>query len=413
MIRARILWMVLLGAVAFPAWAQDSRFLSDEGVVSVKDRRDPYTEAVGIGLRAFRFYPGVDIEFRSDDNIFRDNINEESDFITSIKPTAELRSNWSRHRLDMRVNADIAKYADNDSEDYEDYEVGISGRLDIGHDQFFKTSAVYQRRHEDRSDPNDVGGDEPTEIDIFSFTGGFERNVRRINLQTELQYRDIAFDATSFNGVPVDNRDRDRSAVYLTPRLGYEFSPNYEMFVEYQYADVSYDELTNGVQRSSNGHEIIGGTDINISGKAKAQLFAGYQVRNFENSLPDIDIFNFGGEMVWNITGLTSLVAEVDRNVLETTTTGASAFVRTEGQIALEHAFRTNVIAEISFARRDDEYEGTTREDDTTIFNANVTYKPFRGGRVKAGYRFTERDSNVTSASYDANRFYLSLGATY
>ncbi len=405
--------MALLVAAAQSAYAQDERFLSDEDVISVKDRYNSSLAPLGIPTGGFLFRPGIAVEEHYDDNVFRTPTNEQDDFITIVKPSAALESNWNRHALRVSADGFLAGYADNSDENYSDYVLSTSGRVDIAHDTYFSGALSHEKLHEDRSDPDDVNGDEPTELRNTYVGAGFDRKVSRVKMHIDARYRNVDYDNARAGGVTIVNTDRNRDEMTYTARMGYEFSPNYEAYTQYRYTDVNYDTATRGIDRSSDGHEIILGTALNISGKVKGDIYGGYTNRDFAATLEDVDTARYGGSLLWNVTGLTSLKAEVDRSVFETITLNASSYIRTKSEIAAEHALRDNLILEASGGLINDEFQGTAREDDTHILSAGAEYKPFRGASVKGGYIYTERDSDIASANYDSNKLYLSLGYSY
>lgn len=125
---------------AFPAFAQTAK--ED----SVAKRARPDYDPLGIESRdllarmgiatnpvtgSFLIFPVFNVGLEYDDNIFRIETDERSDKILRLKPSIKVQSDWDNHSLAFRAGASIGRYQDNGSEDFEDYNFGVSGRLDL------------------------------------------------------------------------------------------------------------------------------------------------------------------------------------------------------------------------------------------------------------------------------------------
>ncbi|MEM7650453.1 MAG: outer membrane beta-barrel protein [Pseudomonadota bacterium] len=376
---------------------------ASDDVVMVSQNPTPPFEALGMRLGTLMIYPEVTLEERWDDNIFKTPNNEESDLITKLSPQIRVKTDWSLHELSAVARGDLGFFADNDNENFTDYNLGIGGRLDIGHDMFLYGNIDYAQDHDSRDDPNDVNGDEPTEYQTLRARAGLTREVARLKLYLSGEYADITFDNAFRGNTVIDNGGRDREEYRGEAKLAYEFSPRYEAFARARLIDINYDELTSGQDRSSSGYEAALGTAINISGKTKGEIYAGTIQRDFGAGLSDVNELNYGGSVIWNISGLTSLKGEIDRSLFEAIGSGVSGYLRTRGDLTLEHAFRQNIIARAGLGYRDDEFIGSTREDETWSAYLGGDYKLNRAIAVGLEAKHISRDSNNAAANYDNN----------
>lgn len=387
-----------------------AQLLNNDDIRSVKERQNRDLEPLGMPLRSFLLHPGLETHIQYDDNIFRDDTNNESDLITTISPSVNVISNWSIHQLRFFANADIAKYADNSDENYEDFSLGMGGRFDIAHDTFVHGDWRFEHKHEDRSSPDDVNGDRPTEFDVLLGRLGFTRALAKVQLFLEGRVRDIDYDNATQNGTVIDNSFRNRTQYEADAKIAYEFIPNYEVYVRGILDNRNY-ETTPFPDRTSDGYSVEVGTDINISGKIKAQVSGGYIERDYGASFTDVSTEDFGANVLWNLNGLTSLTGDIDRRVIETTGVGVSGYIRTSYTIGLEHAFAHNILGEASASFMDDEFVGGAREDENYRVNVGITYKPMRGAETGIYYDYTNRDSNQDAN--DFNNHSLALRAQY
>src|SRR3546814_16920173 len=86
--------------------------------------------------------------------IYRTEKNRESDFVGHFGPKMRFVSDWNNHALEFGASADAGRYADNSSEDYTDWGVGTSGRIDYTRATQFFGGAQYEGLHGDRGSPD-------------------------------------------------------------------------------------------------------------------------------------------------------------------------------------------------------------------------------------------------------------------
>ena len=128
------------------AAAQDPR------ATTVTGRSRPETDAIGVRYGSFLIYPSVTLGSEYNSNIFATDGNEDDDVILTISPEIAVQSDWGQHALGFQGSATIFRYADNTSEDVEDYSFATNGRVDILRDTFVSAGFGIQRDHEERGD---------------------------------------------------------------------------------------------------------------------------------------------------------------------------------------------------------------------------------------------------------------------
>ena len=420
---------VALFAFAFTAKAQDA--LRDYEVkdepprgVTVTERRRPELDPLGIRAAGFLFYPKFAVTEQYDDNIFSTETGEEDDFITILSPSFWLRSNWRNHALNFFGTADIGLYAENDDEDYEDYTVGTDGRVDIVRGSFVTAGFSFAHLHEGRGSPDDVAVVtaavplEPTEFDVLFPHVGVTHRFGRFVVNVDGSLRRFDFDDVPCTGGgscvagAIDNDDRDRNEWDATVRLGYEIVPNYEAFVRASYIVTEYDDaLDDGVgpgtreDRDSDGFEIVAGTAIDFTGVTFGDVFVGFRSQSPDDpDLPTIDGIIVGGNINWNVTGLTTVRGFVRRRVEETTQDGASGYFATRVGASVDHELLRNLLVGARASYTNYDYEGIDRDDDE--FGAGVygKYLLNRNLYLSARYDFRDRESSGADEGRDFNK---------
>lgn len=393
--------------------------------VTVTGRARPDLDPLGIRAAGFLLYPKLAVAEQYDDNIFSTDTDEEDDFITIVSPSIQLRSNWRNHALNFFATADIGLYAENNDEDYEDFTVGADGRVDIVRDSFVKAAISFSELHEDRGSPDDPGAGvalEPTEFSVlFPQVGVFHR-FGRFNLNVDGTLRRFDFDDVPCTGPApcvagiVNNDDRDRNEWEATARLGYEIVPHYEAFIRASYNVREYDDAVDDVllDRDSDGYEVVAGTAIEFTGVTFGNVFVGFRSQDPDDpSLPTIDGVGFGGQIIWNVTGLTTVKGFVKRTVEETTQPDAAGFFATRVGASVDHELLRNLLvgAEASFTNS--AYEGIDRDDDDIRFGVYGRYILNRHLYLSARYNHSERDSDAAGADFDKNVFMVRLATQF
>ncbi len=165
----------------------------------------------GLRLGGFLAYPSLRIEERYDDDIFA-NDTDESDFVTTIRPSVSVQSTWSRHGLGMQAFGKIRRNAIHQTEDSEEAGVGLTGRLDVTDVDYLSGFASYSREAEDRSDPDDAGERKVSLFDRYVAQARYGYQFTRFSVRVDarLQRRDYVYG--------FDN-DRDRNEFRIGPRF--------------------------------------------------------------------------------------------------------------------------------------------------------------------------------------------------
>jgi hypothetical protein len=279
--RPRPAW-IIIGAGIVAAWmvcdAPLARAQDDNRTTTVTGRSRAELDPLGVRAGGFLIFPSATITESFDDNIFSSDTGAVDDLITNIEPKLLVNSDWQSHELAIFGNADVALHVDRSAEDYEDFVFGGKGRLDILRDFSATAGLVYSDLHESRGSPDDVDGNEPTNYSELVATVGIAAKRNRISLSAEGTLTSLDFDdATDATGV-IDNDDRDRDRHDLVLYAGYEMTPEYEAFVRASVEVTDYTDAVDseGINRDSDGIEIVAGARIDVTGVVFGDVFAGY-----------------------------------------------------------------------------------------------------------------------------------------
>jgi len=384
---------------------------------TVFERQRPELDPLGVRMGGFILYPSLEVGEEYNDNIFATDTGTIDDFITRITPKVSLRSNWNNHALNFFGGGVIGLHHDNSKEDFEDFNVGTTGRLDVRRNTQIRARLEFQHRHVKRSDPDDTGATEPTEYDVY--IGQLERFQRfnRLNftLGGSFERQDYDDDAVT------NNDDRDRNDIEVSLRAGYEIVPQYEAFVRTAYSIREYDDGhdDSGLDRDSQGYEVVAGVAVDFGGILFGDFFAGYMSRDYDDTtLSSVDGPTVGADITWNVTPLTTFIGTIKREILESTSGdgmgnfASGRFFTTVG-VSAQHELLRNLLLGANISYSNDDYKGIDRTDNVFKLGLNANYMMNRNLYLRGGYSLRAKDSDVAGADYVENVVFVRLQVQY
>jgi len=381
---------------------------------TVTSRERPEVAPLGARAGAFRLYPSLTLSESYNDNIFSTDNNEESDFITLIRPALNLESLWGRHNLSLHADATLGRYGDNGSENFDDYSAGFDGIMEIDHAQSIYTKYNYLHGHENRSSPDNVSGIEPTELDSNTFNATYRNRFNRIIFELGGEYSSVDFDdARLANNNIINNDDRDRDRQEGSVKLGYEYLPEYTAYIRTSVNKVNYDEDTDGFgfNRDSDGYAFSVGTDLDLSGVLLGNLYVGYEKQQYDDLLlRDAKGISGGASLIWLPSQMTTVTSSLTRSIEETTLASSSGYFSTGANIVVDHELLRNLLLQARLNLSQDDFEGIDRSDSYFGSGLGATYMLNRHFYLLLDYDYLQRDSDSVTNFDDFSENIFSLG---
>jgi hypothetical protein len=420
---------------AYPGNALGPAAVGPEGT-TVLSRPRPDYDPLGIRLGSFIVHPSIGLTETYDSNVFATQTGAISDFYTTESPGISVASDWNRHSLAFTANGQFKQYVSRTSENVNNATTDMRGRYDISNGQYFIADGGYALQHEDRSSPDaNVNAAHPTEYHVTGGYLAYVRELTRIGLRVDGTITSYDFNNQFTNtGILVPEQDRDRIEYVVAPRVSYEFVPGYQAFVrvlgnlrQYNQQDqtllhpdpADFRIQDQSARRNSKGYEVDAGTAIEITRIVTAEIYIGFLHQEYQSPLfPDVNGPAFGGNLLWNVTPLTSLKGSFSQSVAETTLVvlapnvaptplnpipqvAASASRETNVLLTAEHELLRNLLLSGSVGYVHDDYRGITRTDNTYGADIGARYLMNRNIRLTADVSYSKRDSNVPNAGYD------------
>ncbi|MBV8192640.1 MAG: outer membrane beta-barrel protein, partial [Alphaproteobacteria bacterium] len=322
-----------------------------ELVTPAQRQAEDYTEK-GTRLGGFKLYSSLEA-----DEVFNDNIYATSSslgtvpaFIQLINPSISLKSDWNNHMLNMFALARFGLYSiDPSLNNYQDVSVGGDGRLDIQRNWNVYGGATWNRLHEVFGSPNTTNtpGFPVTVFNQTSANVGYFQKFNRLSarLDGRLDYYDYINNTFGSTQGLIANNTRDRNEWREALRFGYEFIDGFEGWVRGSTNQRQYFQLdSSGLDRSSNGFDVVGGILIDISALTAVEVFAGYMQQNYRSSqFANISTPTFGLTGYWNPLHELWVRPFVRRVIDDSAFADAAAFINTAAGLDVSYLARPNV----------------------------------------------------------------------
>jgi hypothetical protein len=361
-------------------------------------------------LASFIVHPAVELEARHQSNIFRTEERRKSDEIAILRPSLAIASDWTNHSVALSAAGEIGRHRHYQREDFENYRLSASGRLDAHSDLAFNGDTRVELIQEPRGTPDDPGtGFEPVKADVFFLGGGARYLADAILLHLKASRETRAFSG----GDPVATVARDRVESIASLRVGWEFVPGTTVFVEPSYNIREYDREfdAQGFRQDSHGYRVLVGATWDISGVTFAEFGIGYMRQIYDETLfTPISGPSADGKLIWNATETVTLTAALSRTIGETTVIGASGVAITDGALTLDYEYLDNLIFSARMSYSDQRFRGTERSDSIVTAGVGADYRIGANWYARLGLDRATRSSNVAGGSFTDNAVSLRVG---
>lgn len=393
------------------------------------DNRTPSARAAenyepnGVPVGSFRLLPTLELDESFNDNIYANSAatGRTGSWVQIVKPSLELRSDWTNHMLNFFARGGFGFYSADSSQNFQDFAVGTDGRLDIQRNWNIYGGATYARSHEELGTPNTTAGTfQPNVYNQLTANLGYYQKFGLFSARLDGRMDNFAY-INNGNGPAqgvILNTDRNRTEFRESVRLGYEFIRGLEVWTRGGLNQRRYDSGvdTLGLNRNSTGWDGVAGIAIDFGGITSVELFAGYVEQNYSDvRFQTVRAPTFGLTGYWNPLRPLWIKPFIRRTVDDTALDAASGFLNTSGGVDVDYNVLPNVRlgahADYSTADYQAVSNANNRYDQYVTLRASVLYLPTPNFFVGPTYQFVHRSSNQFNSDYDQNVVMLRLGA--
>ena len=381
----------------------------------VKKRQQPGYEPVGIRAGSWMFNPALISGGFYDSNVFSSNTAKRADVAAVFEPSLRAHTLWDRHGIDLKLNTQSTVYNQNSSLNQTNASLKGNAWIDIAHDMALLTNFQIAHLNEGvgtLSAPTNAVT--PTPYDLLSGDITLRKQFNR--LTTSIGFRTDSYDfgsARAQDGTVINQDGRDGQLYSLHSRIDYAFSSALGWFggVEGNQRDI---RGTPGHTLDSQGYRALSGFTIGLGNLVTGEFGAGYVQQRFDDpTIGTVDGPSYRARLTWRPTRLLDVHFNAEQIVTQTSDTSATGVLANAVQLGLDYELRRNVIVSLAGGYEADRFFGQLRKDHVTTSDARVKYLMNRFSSISAYYRYTLRDSDVSTFSYDKHLVGLNVTAQF
>lgn len=383
---------------------------------SIAQRPRPEFDPTPIDVGSFQMFPSITVGPVYDSNIYSQRSNGKSDYVWVLQPGVQLLSNWNRHSLTFGAQGDFGFYTFHPRESYHNGILNLTGRFDLANRTYIDYGADYQRLSEERGATDSLASAvEPTTFNYYRFFGGFLRKQGRFDIRSQYSFRRFDYDPVETGLGETNLNFRNKNVHQVTSEIGYEVMRYWRPFIRGGY---NWRDFDDNAVHASQGYDVVVGTGYEFGGgTVTGEVYAGHMLQDFTNWNGDgspnaTGDFKFGGNFLWNVTGLTSVIGEFDRTLEDTTTTGYRSFISTGGSITVQHELKRNILLEAKGGYTRYDFNGAPeRQDHNYTAGTGVRYFFNRNFYSDLQYDFRDLISSTGANNYGRHTIQLRFGA--
>jgi hypothetical protein len=393
---------------------------------TVTSRPRPEFNPTGLRFDDYFLFPRAELDEAYNSNIFATTKSPTYDLITALAPSFDLVSIFPRNSLNLHGTSLLQVYADHPGQNTQDGTISADGRLDVTAGSSFYANAQVAHQHISYGSPNSPGNiAQPVTYWNYVARAGYEQGGRRFSYGVDAGVAAAQYNAASLVGGGVSPQStQDASISDAAVRASYEIAPDY----------LGYIRLDGGLYNY--WHTALGGTRPNSTiyrGDLGLQIlprhiiygtvYAGYLVQNFTLSgLGSTSAPDYGGQLVWNVTQLTTLTFNGLREFnTGTPSLGTTAIPGSAGNGYLvsiiganaDHELLRNLLLNLNASYENDSFQGITRTDNVFTAGVGVRYLVNRNLFLGGSFSYYQRSSTVAGAAFTQNLLMLRVGTQF
>jgi len=369
-------------------------------------------EPASVDVGNLELTPVLSVSTGYTDNLFDDNSNEKSTWITKVRPSVTLQGVSEKLTAGIKLSADKVSYHSSSSDAYIDKSATAYADLELDSRKKLELLAEYLKRHDARSDSGSGSSfttdqtSKPTRYTSTNLGVRFSYGTTQSTGQIVLGGR---FSDKEYDNFRSLTRSKDRIAKEATAAFYYRVTPKTRILVEGRYTDYDY-QLSSSTLDSVSKKAFVG-VEWEASAKTTGTAKFGYANKNFDsNTRDDFSGNNWEVGLSWSprtysIFDLTSMHSTEESN-------GDADYIEETGfSLGWDHEWSERVSSLVSYTMLNEEYAGDPdgREDDTNTLRVGMDYDLRRWLSVGVSVSRADFNSNINNLDYTSNEILLTV----
>lgn len=354
--------------------------------------------------------PALTLSTRHDDNIFlQDKVAVRSSWITEVAPSVQL---WTQKETDYysaKYTLKAGRYYSSRNDDYVDHLFNVKTHTEFNHRNKLDVKFDYLKLHEKRgsgiSDGTGQVSNTPNKYRDALLHGSYIYGADTAQGRIQVQ-------ASHFDRKYTNHRDNtrvfDRNEDEFTGTFFYRVMPKTFLLFDARFKDINYDNTPLNVPKL-NGNEQTYQAGVTWEATAKTTGIAkfGRTYKDFDASAyQDDDFFSWELGAEWQFRSYS--IFKIKSSSKPIASTGSSTFIKQKAlELSWHHAWNDRVKSKIETRFSNQDYVGSTQNDDLENYQAGLEYQFRRTIAFGVDYTYSTRDSNSVGKDYNDNIFML------
>ncbi|OFW88913.1 MAG: hypothetical protein A3B66_06985 [Alphaproteobacteria bacterium RIFCSPHIGHO2_02_FULL_46_13] len=376
-----------------------------DDTVQLNQFYDPSYDPIGLDVWAFTLNPSLTTSTKFTDNVYAVDNNAQSDRIWIARGELLLKSNFTRHKLNVRSFTELGRYSDFGSEDYDDHGISMDARIDVTDSDNIPLTFNFAKLHEDRENPDNQGNLNPLLYRLSEGSAGLVHTQQTIIYKIITTLRRMVYEDSEGTSGTIDQSVRDKDIFGVYTNVGIIPDAIIAPYIYGNFLKLDYPHLeASGISRNSTDIEAGLGTIVTISALTRLSFNAGQKNRNFDdNAFDDLKTFTYGSNISWEPLEYLSFLLEADKTIQEATFTGTSASINTTYRISANYQIRDNLYLQPAYSLLDRNYQGAAGGRlQTESSGLNIVYKMNPNIWMNASYQHTNQDKKEDASGLRA-----------
>jgi len=386
---------------------------------------------IPLRLGNFLWVPRAELGESYNSNIFATS-SPTHDFITALAPGFDLVSNFPRNALNLHGSAVLQAYADHRAQNTQTGTISADGKLDVTAQSSLYGTASVEHPYIAYGSPNSPGSPgspanvaQPVTYWNYIATAGYQQGGRRFSYQVDVGVSASQYNAAQLVGGGVlPQSSQDATVPSAAVRASYEIIPDYLGYIRVAGSRFDYTHVAPAATspnfstyRADLGLQIL--PRHLISGEA----YAGYLVQSSAQSgIGSISNPDFGGNLTWSITRLTTLnftglmqfnTGTPSSGGVTVTGPAGNSYLSRTFTVNADHELLRNLLLNLNATYINDSFQGITRADNS--FTGGAGFKYFVNQNLFLGglFSYERYISTVSGASFTQGILTLRAGTQF
>ena len=358
---------------------------------------------LGVPVGNFFWFPRAELDEAYNSNVFATSTGHTTGaLITALTSSFDLLSNFPRDSLNLHGGSLSQFYAGHSAQNTQDGFASADGTLDVTGGSSLYGTAQVAHQHISYGSPNSPGDiAEPVTYWAYNADAGYYAGGRRFTYGVDFGVTAAQYNAAQlFGGGVLPQSSQNAIAYSAAVYGGYQIIPDYVGYIRiggtlFDYLRIPVGQISPNFStyRADIGLQIL--PRHLISGDA----YVGYLIQNFsQSSLGSNSTPDFGGDLTWTITPLTTLTF-TGLMTFATGTPGTSipsagnSYLSRVFTAGVSHQLLPNLQLGFTGTYINNSFQGITRTDNVFVVSAGLRYQVNRNLYIGVDGYYTQQNS--------------------